>query len=48
MESDFCADRYALIITFHALGPKPNFLFKMFIIFAYRRHILGFDMHQIR
>lgn len=48
MESDFCADRYALIITFHALGHKHNFQIKMFIIFAYRCHILGFDKHQIR
>lgn len=32
MESDFCADRYALIITFHTLGHKHNFQIKMFII----------------
>ena len=48
MESDFCADRYALAITFYTFGYKCNFQIKMLIIFAHRCHILGVDMYQIR
>lgn len=45
MEPDFCADGYALTVTFHTLGYKRNFQIKMLVIFAYRRYILGFDMY---
>ena len=47
MESDFCADRYALIITFHALGHKHNFQIKMFILSStYKCNFLGADNKQ--